>query len=102
MSDKPEQQKLIIDINSEVKLEVPPFSHFPNFRIIGVIKDGKEISTEYWPTNTSMPSTKHRETIRLLNLGWNGVKVKAEYDSTSKMIKVFDGNVDSIILRVSY
>lgn len=76
------------------------FSHFPSLRIIKVVKDGIPIGTEYYPGAQSLPSTTHQKTIRLINLNWNGIKVNAEYDSTSKLVKVISGNVDSVTIKV--
>lgn len=98
----PDSFTLTLKPNSEAVL--PPrgaFASLPKFRVISVVKDGKIISTEYWPTNGSLPSTKSSKHVRLINLNWNDVKVNAEYDDTSKVIKVLKGNVDSITIEVS-
>lgn len=76
------------------------FSHFPVLRVIKVVKDGIPISTEFFPGAQSLPSTTHQKTIRLINLNWNGIVVKGEYDSTTKLVKVTGGNVDSVTIKV--
>lgn len=76
------------------------FSHFPLLRVIKVVKDGIPVSTEFFPGAQSVPSTIHQKTIRLINLNWNGIMVKAEYDSTTKLVKVTGGNVDSVTIKV--
>lgn len=76
------------------------FASFPKLRVTEVVKDNKKINTEYWPSSGSLPSNTHERTIRLINLYWNGVDVKIEYDDSSKLIKVLEGNVDSVKIEI--
>lgn len=76
------------------------FASFPKLRVTKVVKDGKITSTDFWPTTGSLPSTRHSKTIRYINLDWNGTKAKIEYDDSSKLIKVLEGNVDSVTIEI--
>ena len=77
------------------------FASFPKLRVIEVGKDNKPISTEYWPSAGSLPSNTHQKTVRLINLNWNGVNAKIEYDDSSKLIKVLEGNVDYVKIEIA-
>lgn len=77
------------------------FASFPKLRVTKVITGDKHTSTDFWPTAGSLPSTRHSKTIRYINLDWNGVTVKIEYDDTSKLIKVLEGNVDSVVIEIT-
>lgn len=92
---------VIIKVGGEMKIPARPlFSSFPKFRIVEICKDNKTTNTSYWPNAGSLPSTHSPKHIRLINLDWNKVQVKMEYDETSKMIKVLSGNVDSVKIRI--
>lgn len=93
--------KVTMKVNDEMKLPGRGlFSKFPSLRITKILSGETWTNTEYWPTNCSLPSTKHPKTIRLINLNWNGVEAKVEYDDSSKMIKVMDCNVESITIEI--
>lgn len=94
-------QLYIMKVGEETKVEArSPFSAFPSLHVVKVVKDGLHVDTSFFPTAASLPSTKHPNTIRLLNLNWNGYSVKAEYDDSSKLLKVLSGNVDSVTIRI--
>lgn len=90
-----------LKVGGEMKCPARPlFSSFPRFRVVELIKDGKRIDTQFWPTAGSLPGTRHNKTIRYININWNGCEVKAEYDDVTKLIKVTSGNVDSVRIEV--
>lgn len=96
-----EKHTLTLKVGEEVKVpDRGPFANFPKLRVTKVVKEGKELSTEYWPTNGSMPSNLHTKTIRLLNLHWNGVIAQGEYDDSSKLLKITKGNVESVTVEI--
>ncbi|QBZ70600.1 hypothetical protein pETSU_019 [Edwardsiella phage pEt-SU] len=99
MSDK-EEYIYIMKAGEETKVELPPFSGFPSFTITNVLMNKLPVGTEYFPGAKSIPSTRHPTTIRLLNMSWNNIKVMAEYDHSSKMLKVISANVDSVTIKV--
>ncbi|AEV89514.1 hypothetical protein OBP_077 [Pseudomonas phage OBP] len=89
-------------MDSEMKMPGRgPFAGFPKLRIVGVIEGDKNTATDFWPTAESIPSTRHPKTIRLINLNWQKKTARVEYDDTSKIIKVFGGNVDSVVIKIS-
>lgn len=95
-----EEHIFIMKAREETKVELPPFSDFPSFTIVKVVSSKQWIGTEYFPGAKSLPSTRHPNTVRYLNMNWNGIKVMAEYDHTSKMLKVTSANVDSVTIKV--
>lgn len=95
-----EEHIFIMKAGEETKVELPAFSNFPSFTIAKVLMGKLPVGTEYFPGAKSIPSTRHPATIRLLNMSWNGIKVMAEYDHTSKLLKVISANVDSVTIKV--
>lgn len=99
MSDK-EEYVYIMKAGEETKVELPLFHGVPSFIITKVVMTKLPVGTEFYPGSKSIPSTQHPNTIRLINLNWNGVKVHAEYDHSSKLLKVTSANVDSVTIKV--
>lgn len=99
MSEK-EEFIYIMKAGEETKVELPPFSGTPSFIVTKVVMTKLPVGTEFYPGCKSIPSTRHPKTIRLINLDWAGVKVFAEYDHSSKMLKVISANVDSVTIKV--
>lgn len=90
-----------LDVGKEFKLPPrEPFSHFPRFRLLTVVKDRRYSDSRFWPGSQSKPSTRHPKTIRFIQTDWNGAKVKIDYDDTSKVLKFVEGNVDTVIVEV--
>lgn len=99
MSEK-EELIYIMKAGEETKVELPPFHGVPSFIVAKVVMTKLPVGTDFYPGCKSIPSTRHPNTIRLINLDWNGVKVSAEYDHSSKMLKVLSANVDSVTIKV--
>lgn len=95
-----EEHIFIMKAGEETKVELPPFSYLPSFTITKVLVGKLPVGTEFFPGAKSLPSTRHPNTVRYLNMNWNNIKVMAEYDHTSKMLKVTSANVDSVTIKV--
>lgn len=76
------------------------FSKFPKLRIVSITQGGKVVDATYYPNSGSIPSTRHSETVRLINLDWLNIKVNVEYSSTTGLVKVINGNVESVTIEI--
>lgn len=93
--------QVMLPVNGEMVIPPrDPSSPLPKLTVIAVVRDKQTTNTVFWPAAGSVPSTRHPKTIRFINLDWDGVKVKVEYDDSSKVLKVLSGNVDSVVIGI--
>lgn len=92
---------LTLKVGNEMKMPSRGlFCSFPFLTLTKVYLDGKWVSTEFMPSANSVPNTRHPKTIRQIHFNWKEMNVKIEYDDITKMVKVLEGNVDTVTIRV--